>query len=215
VTRGKWFLLVLVAVLLLVSILAMFMPSTPAMPSPGVPESWKRHKELFGRFEMWLPEGWEEMGYIRTTIHNLREVAEGGESPLLFSASGDRLHGFYQWVEVVGYDTAFEFYAPLVGEELAQECSRRHPVALTRESVEPVYLDDSNIVIIELDEGQSIVAYQSEVLGQSLDSNLVRTVGCVVSTNHVYQIYMDVVEENEGTNVPIHETILKAFRVLK
>lgn len=214
-TRGKWLLLVLASILLLVSALAIYALSTPTMPPSGVPEGWKRHQELFGRFEMWLPEGWEESGHIRTVIHRLRQVAERDEAPLLFSASGGNLDGFYQWIRVTSYDTAFEFYAPLVGEELARECSRTHSVALTLESVETVYLDSSNVTVIKFDESKNVVAYQRGVLDQGPDSSLVRTVACVVGTNHVYQIYLNTVEENEGANTPVYETILGAFRVLK
>jgi hypothetical protein len=206
----------LVSILFLASILAKCVLSRPVTPRAGVPESWRHHKEVFGEFEVWLPEEWGALGDIHTLVYSLREVAGGSQFPLLFSASAKGVDGCHNWIKVKDYDIAFELYAPLVGEDLARECSRNHPVALTGEFDGVVYLDASNVVTIEIDESKSAIAYQSDVLGQSVDNkDLVRTIACVVSRNHVYQVYLDTVEESNSTNASTYERILKSFRVLE
>jgi hypothetical protein len=216
VTRSKWFLLLLVSTLFLVSILAKCLLLTPKTPPPGIPESWRRHRDVLVRFELWLPEDWEHLGGIRTAIFSIRSVAEGIRSPLLFRASGDIKQGVGEWITVRDFDAAFELYAPLTGEELARECSKFYPVVSTLPDFDGVtYLDASNVVVIDQDESRSAIAYQSDVLIQGVDKDLVRTIACVVSRNHVYQIHLDTLEEEDDTNTSTYERILRAFRVLR
>jgi len=180
-----------------------------------MPQSWKHYKEPFGRFEVWLPKGWESIGSIRTVVYSLHEIVEGSESPLLFGASGGDMDGFQESLVVNAHNTAFELYAPLVGIDLVKECSRNNPVELTGEFDGVIYLDASNVVTIELDEGRNAIAYQSTILGQSSGKNLVRTVACAVSRNYVYLIYLDTIEENDSVDIPTCERVLKAFRTLE
>ena len=211
-TRTKW--LLLVSSLLLVSVLAKWMLSTPAVPPPDVPESWKHHKEVFGRFEVWLPEGWEELGDIRTVTNSLRDVIEGDEFPVLFVAF--RSGTCPESILIERYDRAFDIYAPLVWEELAKEVVRLNPVILTDEAGRNVFPEPStDIATIEQDENKAIIAYQSYVLKQDLDGDFVRTIACVVTRSHVYGVHLDTIEESGSTSIPTYERVLKTFRVLR
>lgn len=207
-TRAKWIFTLLILTLLLASILARCILSGSSSPPPDVPESWKCHRDALGEFEIWLPEEWEDLGVFRTAKHRLRDVVEGDESPILFAAfgSGDRCS---ESVIVEGYDKAFETYTPLVGEELAKEFVRLHPVVLADEAGKNVFPEPStDIIVIEQNEGKVVIAYQSYVL-----DGLVRTIACVVTRNRVYGIHLDTIERDSSANIPTYERILETFRV--
>lgn len=213
-SRRRWLLLLAVASLFLVLILIKFKLLASETRPPGVPENWKRHKEVLGRFEMWLPKEWERLGGIRTVIEGLREVAEGNEAPLLFAAWRYSADGRHESVTIKDYNAAFESYAPLIGEELAKECSMGKPVAFTLDFTGTVRLDDSKVMTVELEENEIAIAYQSDVLAQNHEGDFTRTVACVVSRNHAYLVYLDTLEK-DNTNIPTYEKVLRTFRVLK
>jgi len=180
--------------------------------SPGIPEGWKRHRDLFGRLEIWLPEEWTASGPIYTLLHRLRQVAEGSPSPpVLFTAWEDRSSTYSQWIKIISYDGIMAFLAPFGGEEMVRECSKINPVELTLHTTETVYLDGSGIIAIEVSGGW--VAYQSKAIVQHQEYDLVRTVACIVSPDHVYLVYMDTVEPPEGLKTS--EIILKNLQVFK
>ncbi len=208
----KRYLLVLVLLLLIGLTFSVCRPSIHTMPPPGIPEDWQHYKEPFGRFEIWLPEGWEGSGQIPILIYQLRQVAVRSPSPrVLFTARGDKLNGYSQWIEIVSYDGVRELFVPLTGKDLARECSRINPVELTLDLTETVCPDDSSITITEVQGG--MVAYQSKVLDQYKEYNLARTVACIVSPDHVYLVYLDTIEPSEGPRT--YEMILKGLRVFK
>ena len=214
-TRTKWLLLLFIAILLLVPILPKCILSTPTTPPPGIPESWKRHKEMSGRFEVWLPEEWEDLGDIRTIEYRLRDVVESDESPVLFVAFRSR-DPYSESIIVESYDRAFDVHAPLVWEELAREFVRLNPVILTDEAGRNVFPEPStDIVTIEQDDNKAIIAYQGYVLKQGLNEDFARTIACVVTRSHVYGIHLDTIEESGSTSIPIYEGVLKTFQTLQ
>ncbi len=199
-TRTRWFLLCLVLILFLVPFLAKFIQSVSIPHPPNVPENWERHRGGLGRFEVWLPKGWKDVEKGRVTL--LSSVLRSDE-------------GEYGMIIVSDDDLASEIYAPLVGAELARECSRHVPVSLTLDFDGGVYLDATNVVVIEQEDDRSNIAYQSAVLRRDTDKNLVRTVACMVSEKHVFLVYLDtteIVSEN-GSSSSTYERILKAFYV--
>lgn len=206
-------LLMLVLLLLLPALLVTaYRLSVSRLPPPGIPEGWQLYKELFGKFEIWLPKGWEASGAIPTLIYRLRQIAtEPSSPPVLFTALETESGTYPQWIEIVGYDGMLESLAPLTGATLARECSRIHPVELTLDSTETVCLDGSGVTTVEVQGG--IVAYQSKVLEQYAGYNLVRTVACIASPGHLYLVYLDTIESSEGPRT--HEMILKGLRILK
>lgn len=214
-TRRKLLLIFCVGVLLTASILAMCILSTPATPPPGVPEGWRHYEEILGRFEVWLPGDWEDLGAIRTIECKVRGIVEGDESPILFVASGSIVDGFPELMIVQDYDTSFEIHAPRVGEELAREFVRLHPIALTGASGKIVYLEPlTDIVTIERNENKVALAYRSYLLvNQGVDQDFVRTIACAVSRNHVYAISLDTIEQRNGKEMPVYGRILRFFRV--
>ena len=120
---------------------------------------------------MWLPEEWEDLGTFRTIEHRLRDAVEGDESSILFAAFGSRDRCF-ESIVVESYDRAFEIHAPLVGEELAREFVRVHPVILTDEAGRNVFPEPStDIVAIEQGGDKVTIAYQSFVLQQNLGTD--------------------------------------------
>jgi hypothetical protein len=189
--------------------------STPTTPPPGIPESWKRHKEMSGRFEVWLPEEWEDPGDIRTIMRSLRDVVEGDESPVLFVAFSSRGPCF-ESIIVESYDRAFDVHAPFVWEELAREFVRLNPVILTDEAGRNVFPEPStDIVTMEQDENKAVIAYQGYVLKQDLNEDFVRTIACVVTRSHVYGIHLDTIEESGSTSISTYERVLKTFQALQ
>lgn len=214
--RAKMFPILLVAILLLISILARSILSGPVSSPPGVPESWKYHKDVLGRFGIWLPEEWEDLGTFRTIENSLRDAVEGDESPILFAAFGSRDRCF-ESIVIESCDRAFEIHVPLVGEGLAREFVRVHPVVLTDEAGRNIFPEPStDIVTIKQGGEKVLIAYQSYVLQQNFDADFVRTIACAVTRSRVYGIHLDTIERGDSTSIPpIYERILETFQVLK
>jgi hypothetical protein len=213
-SRRKKLLLLLVLLLLSTSILARRILSPPPTSPPGIPESWKRHQDTLGNFELWLPEEWENPGHVRTAVFSIREVADGIRDALVLSAVKIGDEGVEGWVTVRDFDVAFDLYAPLVGTELAIECSRNDPV-LPIDFVGAVRLDASNVVVVEKGDDTSVIAYQSGVYDQSANEDIVRAIAYAVSSDHVYQIKLHTIEMRDSTDTPTYEKILEAFRILR
>jgi len=149
--------------------------------------------------------------------YRLRDLVEGDETPSLFVAySGGTVEGFHETIRVEDFDTAFEIYAPRIGEELVREFIRMYPIASTDESGRIVYPEPlTDIVTLEQEMGKVAVAYRSYLASQNLDNDLVVTIACVVSKDHLYAISLGTIEERNSADMPIYERILRAFRVLE
>jgi hypothetical protein len=207
----KWFLLGLTLVLLFVLFLLFNLVRSYFVPLPSdVSGDWRWHQGE--GFEIWLPKEWEDAGKSHTTIYSLPGIGGGSVIPVVFSAL-KRNEESNEWITVQSYDIAFDLYAPLVGEELARECSRNLPVSLTLDFDGIIYLDAANVIIIEEYEDRDAVAYQSAVLKRDTDKNWVRTVACVVGSDHVYLVSLDTVEAKDWTGLPTFERILISFRI--
>ncbi|MCP4541900.1 MAG: hypothetical protein GY832_32625 [Chloroflexi bacterium] len=203
-TRNKWLLLGFISILLCALILVLI-PSLiksiqlASIPHPpNVPKSWKPHQGGLGIFQVWLPRGWKDV--------------KKGRIGLLLKASMSDKEG-YEWITVRNYDPAFEGYAPLVGKELARECSSSYPVSLTLDFDGGIPVDATNVVMIERKGDGIDIAYQSAALVREMDGNLVRTVAFVVSEKHVFMISLDTYEGINENGPALYEKILNAFYV--
>jgi hypothetical protein len=215
--RTKSLLIALAAVLLLSSLVAKHILSVAQLPPSGIPKNWKPHKEIQGRFEVWLPEEWAHLGVIRTVGRRLRDTVEGVDFPLLFVAYASGVDGYPESIFVQDYDAEFENYDPLFREDVAKACTRLNPVLVTDpssgESTPSELL--TGTLVLEQERGRTIVAYQSYLMGQKLNRDLVRTSACAVSEDHVYSIILSTTEELDSPDTPTYEKVLKVFVVLK
>jgi hypothetical protein len=122
-----------------------------------------------------------------------------------------------QSIFVQDYDAEFENYDPLFREDVAKACTRLNPVLVTDpssgESTPSELL--TGTLVLEQERGRTIVAYQSYLMGQKLNRDLVRTSACAVSEDHVYSIILSTTEELDSPDTPTYEKVLKVFVVLK
>lgn len=218
--RKKWILPALILSILLSSLLVIYVVSSQRVPPSGVPASWEHHKVL-GRFELWLPEEWEDMNTRPILLRLLEAVSKvvGRDYYLTwFIAVEDHVDNFPQWIEIQEYVSEFKYGAPLIGEEFAKRCCEMNSSMLLTPPPRPgefEIVDTSDVATIDLDEGQGTIAYQSSVIRwKDVDNYQTRTFACLVSSNHVYWIKLGTVEEGSTSN-PTYEMILRTFRVPK
>jgi hypothetical protein len=215
VTDRKWLPYLVVLVLLLALLLARHALSVAIPPPSGVPQDWKRHREVLGAFELWLPEEWESIGAVRTLTYRLQDIARRTDAPFLFAVSWSNAIGDLGVIYVQGWHRAFDDYPHLEGE-LAWKCVSLNSAMLSDESGRNVFLEPlDHITMIEQNESSGTVAYQSFVVAQRLDKDLIRTSACAVSEDHVYIISLDTVERHDSEGTPTYETILGAFQILE
>ncbi len=197
-TRTKWFLLCFALILLLIPFVIKFVQSASIPHPPNVPESWKSHDGGIGIYQVWLPRGWKDVEKGRIGLGSfLRAVKSDQDDYGMISV----------WKDI----SAFEIHAPLVGKELARECSSYYPVSLTLDFDGAIPVGASNVVMIERADDGIDIAYQSAVLVREADRNLVRTVAFVVSEKHVFMVHLDTFEEIDASGPALYEKILNAF----
>lgn len=197
-TRTKWFWLCFALILLLTLFPVKSIQSVPITRLPNVPETWKPHQGGIGIFQVWLPSEW-------------KDVEKGRTGSFLRAVRNDQ--GEYGMITVWNDDSTFEINAPLVGKELARECSSHYPVSLTLDFNGGIPVDATNVVMIEREDDGIDIAYQSAVLIRETDRNLVRTVAFVVSERHVFMIHLDTTEEINENGSTLYEKILNTFYV--
>ena len=196
-TRTKWFWFCFALILLCALFLVKSIRSVPMTYPPNIPGDWKPHQGGIGIFQVWLPGEWKDVEKGRTGSF-LRAVRSGEE---------------YGMITVWNDDSIFEINAPLVGKELARQCSSHYPVSLTLDFEGSIPVDVANVIMIEREDDGIYIAYQSAVLVREADRNLVRTVAFAVSAEHVFMIHLDTTEGINENGSTMHEKILRAFYV--
>jgi hypothetical protein len=130
------------------------------------PADWRRHKEILGAFEIWLPAEWESLTAVDTALLRLHGIVSGYDFPTLFVATGDSIGGFTESIQIQSHGTALVASNPL--SAAVRCCVIDTPIILVDESDTVIYPDPlDELTIFEPEGSNTVVAHRSYLLAES------------------------------------------------